>query len=140
MSGASRGRYVRLPDIIFLAALALAGLILTLWIFLPARSAQASRNILEVKQDGALLYTLPLSEDTKKEVLYSEGHRNVFVIQGGEVWMESADCGDETCVRTGHISRAGESIVCLPHRLTLRILPSGKEDFDNPGGLDAVVQ
>ncbi len=139
MSGASRSRYVRLPDIIFLAALALAGLILTLWIFLPARSAQASRNILEVKQDGALLYTLPLSEDTKKEVLYGEGHRNVFVIQGGEVWMESADCGDETCVRTGRISRAGESIVCLPHRLTLRILPSG-EDFDNPGGLDAVVQ
>ena len=140
MGGTSRSRHVRLFDIIFLAALALAGLVLTLWIFLPARSAQASESVLEVKQGGALLYTLPLSEDTKKEVPCGDGHRNVFVIQGGEAWMESADCGDETCVRTGRISRAGESIVCLPHRLTLRILPSGEEDSDSQGGLDAVVQ
>ena len=86
------------------------------------------------------MYSLPLSDDTKKEVPYGDGHRNVFVIQSGEVWMESADCGDETCVRTGRISRVGESIVCLPHRLTLCILPAGEEDSDRPGGLDAVVQ
>ena len=36
--------------------------------------------------------------------------------------MTEANCGDHTCVRMGRISRAGEAIVCLPHRLVVEIV------------------
>ena len=45
-----------------------------------------------------------------------------------------ANCGDHTCIRTGAVSRAGESIICLPHRLEIRVI--GGED----SGVDIVAQ
>ncbi|WP_158590860.1 NusG domain II-containing protein [Acutalibacter sp. 1XD8-33] len=38
----------------------------------------------------------------------------------------SSTCPDKTCQRTGLLSRAGESAVCLPGRVVLRL--EGKED------------
>ena len=47
--------------------------------------------------------------------------------------VAEANCGDHTCVRTGKISREGEVIVCLPHRLTVEIQGGA------PAGFDAAV-
>ena len=48
-------------------------------------------------------------------------------ISGGKVWVTDADCPDKTCVRTGVITRAGQSIVCLPNKVTVTI--SGESDL-----------
>ena len=37
-----------------------------------------------------------------------------------EVWVESSDCPTQDCVHTGHISRSGQSIVCLPAPVLVR--------------------
>ena len=47
--------------------------------------------------------------------------------------VAEANCGDHTCVRTGAVSREGEVIVCLPHRLTVEI------QGGQPAGFDAAV-
>ena len=47
---------------------------------------------------------------------------NVLVIKDGVAFVESADCPDEVCVAHLPISREGETIVCLPHRLVIRIV------------------
>lgn len=65
--------------------------------------------------------TLPLANDTQKTITGPNGGSNTFYIKNGTITMNSADCGDKTCIRTGTISKAGESIVCLPHRLVLTI-------------------
>ena len=46
---------------------------------------------------------------------------NVLNISGGTVAVVEANCGDHTCIRTGGISREGETIVCLPHRLVIHV-------------------
>ena len=61
-----------------------------------------------------------------------EGGYNVLVIQGGQAWLEEADCPNQLCVKMGMIRYARESIVCLPHRLAVRIAGGGS-------GLDAVT-
>ena len=48
-----------------------------------------------------------------------------------EVWVESSDCPTQDCVHTGHISRSGQSIVCLPARIIIR-LEGGTVDKDAP--------
>lgn len=117
-------------DIGILAALVLLGIALTLWIYRPS---PAPGNFLEVRQEGRVLKTLPLDRDCEETVSYRDVEGNTFVIKDKSVTMTEADCGDHTCIRTGTIDSAGETIVCLPHRLVLQIV---QKDSSTP---DAVV-
>lgn len=49
-------------------------------------------------------------------------------IKDGYVWVTDSDCRDGTCEHTGKISRAGQSIVCLPNNVVITI--NGKGDLD----------
>ena len=46
-----------------------------------------------------------------------------------------SDCPTQDCVRTGLIYRSGQSIVCLPARIIIRLEGGGLD----PGGVDAVL-
>ena len=48
--------------------------------------------------------------------------------------MESSDCHNQVCVNHKPISRSGESIICLPHKVVVQI-EGGKE-----ADVDAVAQ
>lgn len=75
-----------------------------------------------VRQNGAVLCTLPLEADAEKEILSPDGSGfNLVRVQSGTVCIADADCPDRTCVRMGAISRAGETLVCLPHCLTITL-------------------
>ena len=76
---------------------------------------------MSVKADGHVR-TYPLDED--REIAL--GHLTVR-IEDGAVWVEHADCADRTCERTGKITRAGQSIVCLPNGIVVKIV--GKSDL-----------
>ena len=58
---------------------------------------------------------------------------NVVEIKDGKVSVTEASCKNQVCVRHGAISRSGESIVCLPNRLVVRI------ENGEGGGYDSVT-
>ncbi len=71
-----------------------------------------------------------------------QGHRSLSVdgyqgksfleIEGGRVRMVDSACPDKLCVRTGWISRPGESIVCLPNRVVVEVVSGeGSPDVVN---------
>ena len=82
-----------------------------------------------VTADGAEIARYPLDEDRTVR-LGDDTDYNILQIAGGAAAVVEADCGDHTCVRTGAVSREGETIVCLPHRLTVRIEGGGASGFD----------
>lgn len=49
---------------------------------------------------------------------------NLLAVSASGVSMESADCPDQICVHHIPISGAGESIICLPHKLAVEITGS----------------
>ncbi len=51
---------------------------------------------------------------------------------GGRAAFLRSDCPDGVCVRTGWLTRPGQSAVCLPKRLILRI--EGEGDVDAVSG------
>lgn len=63
---------------------------------------------------------MPLDKDDVLVVSTSEG-TNTIQVKGGEVSVSDADCPNHDCVNQGAISRAGQQIVCLPHKLTVDI-------------------
>ncbi len=70
--------------------------------------------------DGEEYGRYPLSSDITFTV-HTEWGENTVTLRDGEASISDADCPDLTCVRTHTVSRAGERIICLPHRLLLVI-------------------
>jgi len=77
-------------------------------------------NIAKITVDGKLYKTLPLSEN-KELIITTEYGENIVVIKNKKIFVKSADCKDGVCVKTGEISKSGEIIACLPHKLMIEI-------------------
>lgn len=75
------------------------------------------------EQDGEEILRFSLEEDGTIRIPSPDGTGcNVLEISGGRVRIREADCPEQICVARGWISRPGEQIVCLPHRLVIRLL------------------
>ncbi|WP_373166397.1 NusG domain II-containing protein [Agathobaculum sp. Marseille-P7918] len=95
-----------------------------------AAGTQGDRLYAEIWQDNQLIERVALTDDTDRTIDL-DGH-NVIVLSGKSARMESADCRDQVCVRTGTLTRAGQVAVCLPNRVVLKIV-------GETGEIDAIV-
>ena len=95
-----------------------------------ALGASGDRLYAEVWQDNTLVERVELTDSTDRTIDL-DGH-NVIVLSGRTAAMQSADCRDQVCVRTGTLTRAGQVAVCLPNRVVLRITGETSE-------IDAIV-
>lgn len=86
------------------------------------RSIDRGMNrIVEIRVDGELWETCPLSADRVIRVDTDYGS-NEITIANGEAAVTRADCSNQVCVQTGRIRSPGQLIVCLPHRLSVEIV------------------
>ena len=84
----------------------------------------------EVRVDGTLTAEYPLDRDITVDIT-GIGGVNRLVIKDGEAYVEYADCPDGICSAHSPVSRTGESIACLPHRVIITV--AGKaSDPDAP--------
>lgn len=113
-------------DVLACALVLLCAAALLCALRMSARGAAASVVVL---RGGTELARLPLDEDAELPV---DGGENIVCIEGGRVRMLFSTCEGQDCVRQGSIGRVGETIACLPHRLTVRI--------EGGGGVDAVLK
>ena len=65
--------------------------------------------------------SFPLNEDVVYTIRTSDGHENVLQIKDGKARVISADCPNQICVHTSPISKVGESILCLPHKISIAL-------------------
>jgi hypothetical protein len=63
----------------------------------------------------------------------NNGYTLTAVFTSGGVRVSASDCPNQDCVKTGTISAAGQSIVCLPARITIQLTGS------DSGGADVVI-
>ena len=96
-------------------ALALGG-----WVWLGQGDSDALSLVISAQ--GGEIETITVANTSMEKELQAGGYVFELVIDGGEVWLERADCPTQDCVHTGRISKAGQSIVCLPARLSLRLM------------------
>lgn len=82
-----------------------------------------------IERDGTLYEEVPFSSVEGERALRIEGEVPVTILvgEGYACFLESA-CPDQVCVRTGRITKAGETAVCLPARVTIRLVGSGGVD------------
>ncbi|MBP3875185.1 MAG: NusG domain II-containing protein [Lachnospiraceae bacterium] len=101
------------------------------------RSSDGAPRVRIIAQ-GELAGIYPLDSDNEIEI-ERDGHRNVVVIKDNTVHMDYSDCKNQVCVNTGKISKAGETIVCLPNYVIVEIV-SSEEGGEDDEAIDAVVK
>ena len=116
-------------DILLAAVLLLLGGALALFLWLTRQTG----GIVIVQIDGERVMELPLDED-RSLVLGGGAHTNTLVIEGGKARVVEASCPDQICVRQGAVQYAGESIVCLPHKLVITVQGGAVSGVDGSTG------
>ena len=120
MSAGKKRRYYDLGLILF--CLLLAG---GLYLLLAAGRTPGGWAVVRV--DG---------EETERHALTQNGRyplnggTNLLVIEDGEAWVEEADCPDKLCVRQGKVRYTGQSIVCLPNKLSVTVEGGASDGVD----------
>ena len=75
--------------------------------------------VLEV--DNQVIGTYALDQDQEIPIEIGGEIGNRLVIAGGKADMVDATCPDRLCVHQKAISKQGETIVCLPHKVVVEI-------------------
>lgn len=126
-----RNRFFHWQDLfLILFCLSIAG------IFLLWSAQKPSGGIAVIEQNGAEIgrYDLSLQQETK--IITVPGDISVTIcIAPGEAYFQDAQCPDQVCVRTGKLTKPGQSAVCLPARVSLRILTSSEK----PNAYDGIT-
>ena len=83
-----------------------------------------------VYYDGEEVYSAPLSLDDT--FTYESGlGTNKIEISGGKVKMVFATCPDQYCVNHSEISKAAETIICLPNKIVAEIEGGEETNVDS---------
>lgn len=103
-------------DIFMILALLVCAFVLWIGIQLSRKSG----SYVLVSVEGKVIKEFPLDTDVTYTITTKQGE-NQLQIRDGEAKMVEADCRDKLCVHQTAISKAGETIVCLPHKVVVEI-------------------
>ena len=96
--------------------------------------AAVSLTVMLTKEAGACVIVRVFGKQAATYSLLEDGEyplnggTNILRIQEGKAYLTDADCPDHLCVKQGKIDQTGESITCLPNRLTVTVY--GAEDSE----------
>ena len=80
----------------------------------------------EIEIDGETVGKYPLVLDG---VYHLNGGTNTLTVKDGVAYMSYSKCPDHTCENTGKVKYVGQTIVCLPNKLSITVI--GKSDDDS---------
>lgn len=82
----------------------------------------------QLRVNSQVIKTFDLTKDQTYTYQDADGDINKIEVRDGRIAIVYANCGDQICVRKGFINQTGQTIVCLPHKLVIEVMPSGNDD------------
>lgn len=112
-------------DIIIILLVALLALASVFLVF----NSSGSPKYASVKLNGKAIAEYSLDRTGEYELSGENGITLTLAIEKDGVFVRHAECPDKLCEKTGKISGAGQSIICLPAKISIS-LEGGSEEID----------
>lgn len=112
---------MKIKEILIIAGLLVSAL--GAWFVLEVTKTEGTQVVVRI--NGVEVETYPLDVDGQFEL---NGGTNILCIENGKAFLIDATCPDHLCVKQGAISFNGETITCLPYKLSITV--TGGEDPD----------
>ena len=115
-------RIIKKMDIVIIAVLLILSFTPHL-IFFKTSQKSSKNNYAIIQVDGKIHKKIDLSnvKNNEKVNLNLPNGKNTLLIKNNSIQMKSANCNDALCVKQGNISKVGQTIICLPHKLIIEI-------------------
>lgn len=110
-------------DIIVVASLLLLSVVVLLAVTLTKKEGA----YVSVTVDGETVAEYPLAVDG---VFVLNGGTNVLTVKDGRAYMSDSSCPDHTCENTGKIKHVGQTIICLPNKITVTVKGVSDDSVD----------
>ncbi len=104
-------------------------LMFALVLYLLSQLFADGSDCIVVLVDGQERGTYSLHEDRKVRIETPQGY-NYLIIGDGHAYVSEADCDNQVCVHTQPVSETGGQIICLPHRVVIRLKLTEKSEID----------
>lgn len=106
---------MKIKDILVIAGILVVAVV---FLFVIELTKEDGSSVV-VRIDGKEVATYSLAIDKEYEL---NGGTNILCIKNGEAYLIDASCPDHLCVKQGKISKNGETITCLPYKLTVTVI------------------
>lgn len=106
-------KHAKLADIFLIGALLIAVLVFLFF------SRQNGEVIATVYQNGQMIEEINLSRVT--EPYFLESGETVLSVEPGRICFIQARCEDRLCIKYGWLSKAGESMACVPAKTVVTL-------------------
>ena len=83
---------------------------------------------LEIYKNNELLATYSLNQKITKEIKGKKGKTKI-VIDNGRVRFSSSPCPKKYCIHQGWITKANQTIICIPKEISISII-GAKKGYD----------
>ena len=88
--------------------------------------------------DGEEVLRRPLVVSDSYTIAQEDGSVNVIRVEDGVVFMQEANCRDGLCIRQGKMKNGAKTIVCLPHKVVVKM--DGEMLENDNSDLDIIIQ
>ena len=112
-------------DAVVAAIVALLAVAVALWFYLP--KTQSGELTVVISTGGEETERVKLNSFTETTVTHN-GYTLRITADGSGVRVADSDCPTQDCVHTGTITRAGQSIVCLPAQVAVQLVGAATPD------------
>ncbi len=97
--------------------------------------APAKGTVANIYEDGICIKSIDLSNviEPFEFTIETEHGTNIISVEKDKISISEADCSDQVCVNQGWISNSVTPIVCLPHKITIKLEDTSKNietEFD----------
>jgi hypothetical protein len=87
-----------------------------------------NNKYVEIEVKGKLYKKLPLDNSSNERIqIDTDLGNNIIEIINGKIRILDADCPDKICIQDGSISKPGDILVCLPHKVVISIKGQNSE-------------
>ncbi len=92
----------------------------------------ASGTIANIYLDGECIRSIDLAKVTEPETISVScgAGSNIIYVEPGRIRVLEADCPDQICVGSGWLTDSAMPIVCLPHKLVIRLETTAGSGID----------
>lgn len=110
-------------DIIVIASV----LLIAIAVLLIVNLTKKEGAYVEVTVDGNKVATYELAVDGTYPL---NNGTNTLTVKDGYAYMSHSNCPDHVCENTGKVKHVGETIICLPNKLTVTVVGTSEGSVD----------
>lgn len=126
---------IKRTDIFIIGTILLAAVLI---FFYNSFKPNESGSYAAVYVNNELQAEYPLDEDADVVLEGWTGGTNRLIIEDGEAKIKSASCPDKICASQHPISKTGETIICLPNKVVIKII--GKDESRQENDTDIIAK